>query len=178
MVFGCGCSDGVRIFLKQGFRVDYMKKVDLKTKMQENDIYITNYVDVIKKKAKFLEAKGFFIVEVSEFIIKYQRKDSCFIGIYYGRYDDIPEVYVRFEEKRSKPEQYSLGWFRNLKKFNAGEKDIFKKDGTKVDKLAAIFSLIEYLRDNFEDVTNIDFCRVTNQKINENFEKGLWEIKK
>lgn len=146
--------------------------------MQGNDIYITNYIDAIKKKAKFLEAKGFYIVEVSEFIINYQRKNSCSIGIYYGRYDDIPEVYVRFERKGSKPEQYSLGWFRNLKKFNAGEKDIFKKDGTKVDKLASNFSLLEYLRDNFEDVTNIDSCRVTKQKINENIEKGLWKIEK
>lgn len=150
--------------------------------MQENDIYITNYVDIIKQKANFLEAKGFKVVEVTEFIIKYARMNSCSIIIYYGRYDDSPEVAVRFEDKESIPEQYGLGWFRNLKKIEAGENDIFIKDGEEVDKLTAIFSLLEYLEDNFEDVANIYFCRVTEKKINEilekkineNFEKGIW----
>lgn len=144
--------------------------------MRGNDIYITNNVDTIKKKAKFLDTKGFTVVEVTEFIITYSRKDSCSIIIYYGRYDDNPEVSVRFENKGSTPEQYSLGWFRNLKKFEAGEKDIFEKDGAKVGKLAAIFSLLEYLEDNFDDVTSLDFCRVAIKKINENLENGLWGI--
>lgn len=144
--------------------------------MKADDIYITNYVDIIKQKASFLETKGFSVMDVSEFIISYNRQNSCSIRIYYGRYDDLPEVSVRFENKGLKPEQYSLGWFINLKKLEAGDKDIFQKEGLKVDKLTAIFSLLEYLEDNFDDITNVDFCRVTNNKINENFERGLWGI--
>lgn len=144
--------------------------------MQENDIYITNHIDAIKQKANFLETKGFSVVEVSEFIINYANQDNCFIVIYYGRYDDEPEISVRFENKGLIPEQYSLGWFRNMKKFEAGEKATVKRTGAKVDKLTAIFSLLEYLQDNFDDITDIDFCRRTRKKINENFERGLWKV--
>ena len=143
--------------------------------MQE-DIFITNHIDTIKQKAIFLELKGFSIVEVNEYIIKYFRKDSCSIIIYYGRYTDRPEVDVRYENKGSNPEHYSIGWFRNMKKFEAGEKNIFKNAEKKDDKLTIIFSLLEYLEINFDDVINLDFCRKTEKKINENFEKGLWEI--
>lgn len=146
--------------------------------MQENDNLITNHVENIKQEAEFLKKKGYSVEKIGEYTMDYSCKDCCKIGIYYGRYTDMPEVSVRFENKSLKPEQYSLGWFRNMKRFEAGEKDIFKKDGEKVDKLTAIFSLLKYLEDNFEDVTDIDFCRKTEKKINQNFEKGLWGIGK
>lgn len=84
-------------------------------------------------------------------------------------------TYIRFENNGlSWPEQYSLGWLRNMKKFEMGEKDIFRKSGEVVNKLADIISLLEYLQSNFDDVTDIEFCRKTQRKINENFEKGIW----
>jgi hypothetical protein len=91
------------------------------------------------------------------------------------RYSDAAEVYIRFENNGLlKPEQYSLGWLRNMKKFEMGEKDIFRKSGETVNRLADIFSLLEYLHNNFDDVTNIEYCRKTQCKINDNFEKGIW----
>jgi len=141
--------------------------------MHENEIYITKYVEEIKQKALFLEIKGFSVVEVSEFIIKYVREDSCYILIYYGRYSDRPEVSVRIENKGSKPEQYSIGWFKNIKKFESGEKDIFEKIGDNDDKLTIIFSLLKYVESNLDKITDVDFCRNTQNKINENFTKGI-----
>lgn len=42
-----------------------------------------------------------------------------------------------------------------MKKFEMGERDIFRKTGEMVNKLSDIFSLLEYLQDNLDDVTNI-----------------------
>lgn len=143
--------------------------------MQVNENYITNHVETIKQKGLFLEKKGFEIAKINEYSIKYSHKDICSIEIYYGRYSDAAEVYVRFENNGvSRPEQYSIGWLRNIKKFEAGEKDIFKKTGEKIDKIADIFSLLGYLEDNYDDITNIQFCRKMQNKINENFKKGTW----
>jgi hypothetical protein len=144
--------------------------------MLEDNIYITNHVENIKRKSLFFEKDGFSVVEVNEYIIKYLCDYGCSISIYCGRYSDEPEVPVRFENKGARPEQYSIGWFRNLKKFEAGEKNIFKKDGQKGDKLTSIYSLLEYLEENFDNVIDIEFCRTTKKKINENFEKNLWGI--
>lgn len=143
--------------------------------MQTNENYITNHIEAIKQKALFLEKKEFEIAKISEYTIKYSHKDICSIEIYYGRYSDAAEVYIRFENNSvQRPEQYSIGWLSNMKKFEAGVKDIFRKPSEKVDKVADIFSLLEYLENNFDSVTNINYCRKMQNKINENFEKGIW----
>lgn len=143
--------------------------------MHGNPKYITKYVDAIKKKAVFLEENGFKVVNISEYTIRYSRGDICSVDIYYGRYSDAAEVYIRFENNGlSKPEQYSLGWFRNMKMFEKSVVGILGKLDDSADKLADIYSLLEYLKNNFGNVTNIEFCRKTQNKINECFEKGIW----
>lgn len=62
--------------------------------MQDKGNYITKYADDIKKKAQFLEKKGFSIVDISEYIIEYSSGNNCKIGIYYGRYSDAADVYT------------------------------------------------------------------------------------
>ena len=68
-----------------------------------------------------------------------------------------------------------------MKRYEAGERDIFQKAREELakGKIFCILSLLEYLKNNFEDITNIDFCRKTEKKINENFDNGVWiQIKK
>lgn len=137
--------------------------------MTEQDYYITKYVDVIKQHASFLTIKGFIITEISEYTIIYSN-NNCKIGIYYGRYSDEPDISVRFENHGMPPEEYSIGWFRVLK----GGVFPYKKSEEEKDKLSEIFSLLTYLKSNINDVTNINFCRNAQNKINENFEKNIW----
>ncbi len=141
--------------------------------MQE-EIYITSHVEAIKQRALFLKKKGFSLIEVSEFIMKFSCEKCCLIEIYYGRYTDNPNVFIRFENKGEIPEQYGVEWLRTLERFQSEEK--FQKNNNKVDKLIAIFSLLDYLEQNFDNVTDIEYCRVANQKIEENFQMGLWDI--
>ncbi len=133
------------------------------------------YVGDIRNKSSFLEEKGFSMINIDEYIIEYAYKNTCLIEIYYGRYSDTADVCIRFENSElSRPEQYSLGWIRNMIRFETGEKDIFGKFGETANKLANIISLLEFLNDNFDNATNIEFCRKIQRKINKNFEKGVW----
>lgn len=61
-----------------------------------------------------------------------------------------------------------------MKMFEMSEAGILWETSNSIDKLAVIFSLLDYLQNNLGDVTNIEFCRKTQNKINEFFEKGLW----
>lgn len=143
--------------------------------MGTQEYNMTKYVDRIRQKALFLEKRVFEVVEISEYSIKYKNNQNCGVVIFFGRYSEAPDVYIRFEGGQILiPEQYSLGWFRNLRSFQLGVKNIFRKTDEKADKLEVIYSLIEYLEENFEDVTNVAFCRNAQNKINENFEKGIW----
>jgi len=142
--------------------------------MQGDEKYITKYVDNIRLRARFLEQRGFSVVEVSEFIIEYSCKDCCLIGIYYGRYSDEADIYIRFETKP--PENYDLSWFRILNEFEEGDNVFGKVE--KEDKLTRIYNLLKYLEEHFEEVTDLYFCRNIRRKIHDNFEKGVWDTPK
>ena len=156
--------------------------------MHNKDSYITNHVEEIRKNAKFLEDKGYsfklnnkYIIEYSSNTYIHQFECYIFIIVYYKRYDNFPGVDIRFRINNSIPEQYDLELFRNMKRYEAGERDIFQKAREELakGKIFCILSLLEYLKNNFEDITNIDFCRKTEKKINENFDNGVWiQIKK
>jgi len=140
---------------------------------------ITGHVEAIKQKAKFLEKKGFKLKEVNEYTMKYSHKHICSIEIYYGRYSDRASVDVCYENKSlPRAERYSVEWIRTMKKYEEGVKDIFgkaeEKAEEKVDKMADLFYLLDYLYINFDYLTNIEYCRKMENKINENFEKGIW----
>lgn len=138
------------------------------------ELKVYNQIRRCHKEKSLVSQKNVFKVKnTNEYSITYSRDDD----IYYGRYSDAADVYIRFENYGlPRPEQYSLGWFRNMKMFEMSEAGILWETSNSIDKLAVIFSLLDYLQNNLGDVTNIEFCRKTQNKINEFFEKGLWWI--
>ena len=133
-------------------------------------MYITPYVEKLQKAANFLLEKGYIVSDVSEYTIEYEKcQKNCNllsvleafpqkISIYSGRYIDAPEVEIRFEN--NPPEIFYVGVMRNLHLFNVGEREeIIISDEKDLSKIERLYRDIEFLKENFDDITNLDSLR-------------------
>ena len=126
--------------------------------------YITRYADILKEKAKFLPKKGFYLEYQSEYSIDYKHRNLWCISLYYGRYTDFPEIFIEYKPNTNNRQYFELSSFRRVKDLEKeGEKHLYPNPK---DKLAYLFSLIDFLEKNLKEVTNLKLCFRLKKRVN------------
>ena len=112
--------------------------------------FITDSADIIKKRARFLEMRGFKLIEENEFILEYS-VENIIISILFDRYADSSDIKIRFiGENKS----FSIGWMLKV------NEEVQYNDYmiNKVDKLINVLGLLNFLEDYYDQIIDINFC--------------------
>ena len=125
--------------------------------------FITDSADIIKKRAIFLERKGFKLIEENEFILEYSL-ENIIISIIFDRYSDSSDIKIRFLDKNK---SFSIGWILKVnEKVKYNDYMI-----NKVDKLINVLGLLNFLEDYYGQIIDITFCECMMIKVRDYLEK-------
>lgn len=111
----------------------------------------------IIEKGKFFEERG-YVVETDDFSVKFIKDNIKFMA-YYERYEESSSFDIKFIEGNK---HFSIGWIWFVRN---GEKHIKEKG---IDK---ILMLMEYTRENFDKITDIEYCYENRRMLEAYFER-------
>lgn len=112
----------------------------------------------ILEAGKFLEELG-YEVYINKYSVRYSDGKIIF-SVGYEKYDDMCDVDITFLKHK---EHFIIGWIWVVRK--GGQLINTEKS---IDK---ILMLMEYVKNNYEKVTNIEWCQESRRMINEFFER-------
>ena len=117
-----------------------------------------NEKNAILQNANFLVKMG-YTVEVNDYIIVYSRPENQII-ITFEPYSDVSDMSIKFLEKN---EFFSIGWI------------VFVQSDLKLNvhkRLDNILSLLNYLSQNYESITDYNYCLESNKLIDDFIDKN------
>lgn len=110
----------------------------------------------ILEAGKFLEEKG-FEVKTDEYSVRYYNGDVI-ISAFYERYEKYGDMDIKFIDGNY---HFIIGWIWVVRNGNR----YIKEEG--LDKL---LMLMKFTKDNFDKITNLEWCQESRVLINEFFE--------
>lgn len=104
---------------------------------------------------------GFFESYSDEYFVKY-RKDDLEIQIFFGRYSDRPDIYVRYEDEDI-PEQYSTASMLFFDELEDGIGNSLKD----LDDSSRLKRISEYFIKNYKTMLEKSICKAKKSKLDD-----------
>jgi len=109
--------------------------------------------DQLIQSAKFLFDKGFSLESSDEYSIRLRGEGIQFV-LFYERYDEYSDIYIDFLPEN---DLYSVGWIACI-----------AEGTTNIDyskKLENLLAILDFIKNNYDEVIDIDYCKNMRQKI-------------
>ena len=133
--------------------------------MDPKTYYITASADIIKKRAKFLEEKGFEFYSEDEHSIVYRNfEKNIQISVFFERYSDMGIISISFGFPPGR-RKYFFVWVLDVvnRYHNNDFFDYRKILKTKLDHVMRDF---DFLENHFEKCMNLSYCEKMDKEYN------------
>ncbi len=100
----------------------------------------------IKKRLKFLENLGYTIIREDSYVMEYQLNNICII-IGYPPREELSSITIKFIRENK---CFDVGWIAVVRK------NIYTNQ---CSKLEGVLSLLMYIKENYDEITNFSYCR-------------------
>lgn len=110
--------------------------------------------EVIKRNALFLEKRGYVISEGAYSVDYTSKREKISVNIIYAPNPDGRDIYIRFLDRN---EVFSVSWIAFIREGISGNDD----------KWEELLQLLKYVQENYDDITDYDFCLQSRELIDQ-----------
>lgn len=135
--------------------------------MDPKTYYITASADIIKKRAKFLEEKGFEFCSEDEYSIEYRNYEKNIeVSICFERYSDSGSVWLEYTDGFPPKHRkiFSIYSFDVVNRYH--NNDFFDYRNILKTKLDCVMKYLDFLEEHFEECMDLSYCEKISREFN------------